>query len=200
MQNLEETLASFWFSDESSCNILHENREILPEPRPLLSEQRGLRNATRIDGRECNACGAVEAFMKHVGSHHEGQFGIFVHLGPIEIVSVHHGDWILAAELQAFKVFKVSNRIDAATTDSVVIPSDRTNHDNAGIRGTFHHRHDLGSEKKMAKVIDLQLLFVSVFCPLWIVQRWLINSSIACQPIYGTVATKSIQFLNEFVH
>mmetsp|Transcript_73657 Transcript_73657/g.175628 ORF Transcript_73657/g.175628 Transcript_73657/m.175628 type:complete len:486 (-) Transcript_73657:50-1507(-) len=71
VQDLEEPCPGFFFSHEASGDVLHEDREVLAEPRPLLPEQRGFGDAAGVDGAKGDARGAMEALVKHVRGHHQ---------------------------------------------------------------------------------------------------------------------------------
>mmetsp|Transcript_69627 Transcript_69627/g.217379 ORF Transcript_69627/g.217379 Transcript_69627/m.217379 type:complete len:262 (-) Transcript_69627:53-838(-) len=138
--------------------------------------------------------------MEHVGRHHQGQFGVLVHLCPVEIVAIHHGDRLLAAELQPLELLQVGDWVDTSTTNGVVVPGDGPDHADARVFGTLHHGHHLRGEEEVAEVVDLQLLLVPVHCPLGVVQGGLVHGGIAHEPVNGAVASELVQLLDEAPH
>mmetsp|Transcript_9872 Transcript_9872/g.12301 ORF Transcript_9872/g.12301 Transcript_9872/m.12301 type:complete len:245 (-) Transcript_9872:301-1035(-) len=199
MKNLKETGACLLFTHKTSSDVLHEDGEVLPEPGALLSEERRLRDASWVDGAKGDARGAMETLVQHVGSHHQGQLGVLVHLGTVEVVAVHHGDGFLAAQLQAIQLLQVSDWVDSTATHCVVISSYRPNHAHACVVRLRHHGHHFGGQEKLAQVIDLQLLFMPIHGPLWVAQGWLIYRCVADQPIDGTIPTELVQLLGKIV-
>ena len=71
MRHLEESLAGFLLADEAAGDELHEEGEVFPEPRPLLSEERRLGDAAGVDGGEGDARLLVVLGMEEVGEHHQ---------------------------------------------------------------------------------------------------------------------------------
>mmetsp|Transcript_47720 Transcript_47720/g.147506 ORF Transcript_47720/g.147506 Transcript_47720/m.147506 type:complete len:262 (+) Transcript_47720:1578-2363(+) len=138
--------------------------------------------------------------MEHVGRHHQGQFGVLVHLCPVEIVAIHHGDRLLAAELQPLELLQVGDWVDTSTTNGVVVPGDGPDHADAWVFGALHHGHHLRGEEEMAKVVDLQLLFMPVHCPLGVVQGGLVHGRVARKPVDGVAAPELVQLLDEGLH
>mmetsp|Transcript_105368 Transcript_105368/g.275101 ORF Transcript_105368/g.275101 Transcript_105368/m.275101 type:complete len:208 (+) Transcript_105368:1853-2476(+) len=138
--------------------------------------------------------------MEHVAGHHTGQLSVLVRLRAVEVVTVHHGDRLLAAELQPNEFFEVGDWVDSPATNSIVVSSYGPQHANASVLGAFHHGHDLRSEQEMAEVVNLMLLLMPILCPFRVVEGGLIDSSVARESVDGTITSELFQLFHEFVH
>jgi hypothetical protein len=124
VSNLEESLSSFFLSNETSSNELHKDRKVLSKPGSLLAKEWRFSNAARVNTRKGNTGQFVVFGMKGVGKHHEAKLGVFVRLGSVEAVAVCHGDRIFEASLEAIKLMKICNGIDSTSTNRIVISGD----------------------------------------------------------------------------
>lgn len=77
---LKQSLAGLLFTHEAPRDELHEHREVLPEPRPLLAEERGLGDAAGVNGRESDARGAMILLVQQIGGHHDAHLRVLVRL------------------------------------------------------------------------------------------------------------------------
>mmetsp|Transcript_105369 Transcript_105369/g.275110 ORF Transcript_105369/g.275110 Transcript_105369/m.275110 type:complete len:242 (+) Transcript_105369:1853-2578(+) len=138
--------------------------------------------------------------MEHVAGHHTGQLSVLVRLRAVEVVTVHHGDRLLAAELQPNEFFEVGDWVDSPATNSIVVSSYGPQHANASVLGAFHHGHDLRSEQEMAEVVDLMLLLMAILRPFRVVEGGLIDGSVARKSVDGTIASEFVQLFDEPMH
>ena len=67
MCHIEELLSRLIYAHVLAHGILHEDKEIVAEPRVLLLEERGLGDAAGIDAGEGGALALVELRVEEVG-------------------------------------------------------------------------------------------------------------------------------------
>mmetsp|Transcript_17573 Transcript_17573/g.36396 ORF Transcript_17573/g.36396 Transcript_17573/m.36396 type:complete len:315 (+) Transcript_17573:1578-2522(+) len=200
MRYLEQALPSFMFANESSCDELHKNGKVGTEPFALFPKERRFRNAPRVHTAERDAGQLVVLGMQEVGHHHEAKFGILVRLGPNEAVSIRHGNRILKPSLQSIELVEIGNGINTSTSNSVVISSDTTHHNDTWIRRVQHGLHEQTNHQEMREVVDLHRLFMVVSTPLGVVQGRLVDTSIANETINGFVDAEFFHFLAKFAN
>mmetsp|Transcript_14750 Transcript_14750/g.25557 ORF Transcript_14750/g.25557 Transcript_14750/m.25557 type:complete len:316 (-) Transcript_14750:183-1130(-) len=197
MNSLEETLACFVFSDKTTSDKFHENWEVGSEPGSFFTKERGFSNAPWIHAAEGNSSQLVILGMKIVGRHHQAQLGIFVGLGTNETISISHGDRLFESSLESLEVVQICNGIDTATSDCIVIPCHRSDHDDPRVWRVDHALHELTDHQKVRQKVCLHGLFVTVQGPLGMVKRGLVDSCVANETIDGFGHAELVEVLAE---
>mmetsp|Transcript_18766 Transcript_18766/g.54263 ORF Transcript_18766/g.54263 Transcript_18766/m.54263 type:complete len:206 (+) Transcript_18766:873-1490(+) len=198
MSDLEKTLSGLVFSNKSSSDELHEDGEIGAEPLSLLTEKRRLGNAAGVHTAEGNSSQLVVLGVKEISHHHKAKLAVLVCLGADESISISHRNRVYETCLETFQVMKIRNGIYTATSDSVVISGNGSNHNNTCIWGVDHTLHELTDHQEMRQKVNLHGLFVVVDTPLGVVQRWLVDPSIADKTIDGLGHAELVEIIAEF--
>mmetsp|Transcript_55266 Transcript_55266/g.157327 ORF Transcript_55266/g.157327 Transcript_55266/m.157327 type:complete len:300 (-) Transcript_55266:445-1344(-) len=99
-------------ADVGPHDLLHQQRPEQPERRVVLAEQAGVGDAPRVQRREDDPRGLVEAPVKLSAQHDAADLAVLVRLRADELATVHHGYWLLHALLQAREVAQVGERRD----------------------------------------------------------------------------------------
>lgn len=140
VDDLGQPLAGLLFSDVAPSDVFHEKGEDLSEPLPLLSEELGLGDAARIHGGEGDTGGLVVAAVELADGHHVHDLAVFVGLGAIVVLAVHHGDGLLASLLHALQLAEVRPGVNEPSSDSIRVAGDGPDDDAPGAFGLLQRR------------------------------------------------------------
>jgi hypothetical protein len=91
------------------------NMTYLAEPRPLLPEQCGFRDATGVHAAERDASASVIPPMQFRDRHHVANLRILVGLRTEERLAVGHGDRLSRTFFEALKITKVRLGVNQST-------------------------------------------------------------------------------------
>ena len=197
MRHLEEAHARLLLADEAAGDVLHEDGEVLAEPRPLLAEEGRLGDAAGVDRAEGDPGLLVVLVVQQVGGHHEAQLRVLVRLGAIEVVAVEHRDRVARARLETLEVLEVGDGVDAAAADSVVVTGDGADEDDARVGRGRNVIEQQAHHQEVAQVVDLHLLLVAIHAPLRIGKRRLVDGGVADQPVERPAHLHRLQLVAE---
>lgn len=133
--------------------------------------------------------------VEKVGHHHETKLAILVRLGTDETVAICHRDRIYKACLESIQIMQIGDGVNATSANSIVVSSNRADHDDASVWRVDHAFHELADHQEMRKEVDLHSLLMIVSAPLGMVERRLVDASITDKAIDGLGHAKFIQVL-----
>mmetsp|Transcript_34394 Transcript_34394/g.71617 ORF Transcript_34394/g.71617 Transcript_34394/m.71617 type:complete len:428 (+) Transcript_34394:260-1543(+) len=200
VNDLRQSLPSFFHANVPPSDILHEPREGLAEPSTLFTEQGRFSNASWVHGRECDASGIVVATVQFRDSHHVANLRVLVCFGTKERFSIRHGNRLLHATFQPFEGSKISLGVDETSTDSVGVSSNGTDDTDAGILGTRHVVQKQVHKEEMPQMVHTHTHFEAVVGPgrFWV--RRSVHSRIAHQICQWTSGFESFQVGNKITN